>query len=120
MGAVGLILALIALYGLVSYSVACRTREIGIRMAIGAGRSDVLGMVLRQGFVLSMTGIVLGACGSVAVGRLLTAGMLGLGEPSRLAYVIVPLLLVALTMVASYVPARRASLVDPLVAVRHE
>ena len=120
MGAVGLILALIALYGLVSYSVACRTREIGIRMAIGAGRSDVLGMVLRQGFVLSMTGIALGACGSIAVGRLLTAGMLGLGEPSRPAYVIVPLLLVALTMVASYVPARRASLVDPLVAVRHE
>ena len=120
LGVFGLILALIGLYGLVAYSVACRTKEIGIRMAIGAARSDVLRMVMRQGFTLSMTGIAFGVVGSVAAGRLLTAALAGLGEPSRPAYFIVPVLLIVLTMAASYVPARRASSIDPLLAVRHE
>ena len=89
-------------------------------MAIGAARSDVLRMVMRQGFTLSMTGIAFGVMGSVAAGRLLTASLAGLGEPSRPAYFIVPVLLIVLTMAASYVPARRASSIDPLLAVRHE
>ncbi len=120
MGVFGLILALIGLYGLVAYSVACRTKEIGIRMAIGAARSDVLKMVMRQGFTLSMTGVAFGVIGSLAAGRLLTAALAGLAEPSQPAYMVVPVLLIGLTMAASYVPARRASLVDPLLAVRHE
>jgi predicted lysophospholipase L1 biosynthesis ABC-type transport system permease subunit len=120
MGTMGLVLALIGLYGLVAFSVACRTREIGIRMALGATQSAVLRSVLRQGFVLSMAGIILGTFGSIAVGRLLSAGLLGLGEVSRTSFVTVPLLLIALTMAASYVPARRASLVDPLRAVRED
>jgi hypothetical protein len=120
LGAIGLILSLIGLYGLVAFSVACRTREIGIRMAIGAGRADVLGMVLRQGLALSLSGVVVGMLASLAVGRLLAAGMGELGGPSVSTYLIVPPLLIGLTMAASYVPARRASLVDPLLAVRSE
>jgi putative ABC transport system permease protein len=120
MGVLGLALALVGLYGLVSYSVARRTREIGIRMAIGAGRRDVLMMVLGQGMVLSIAGILVGGVASVAVARLLTAGMAGLGAPNAATYIVVPILLIALTLVASYVPARRASKVDPLRALRDE
>ena len=120
MGLVGLTLALVGLYGLVAYSVTRRTREIGIRMAIGAGRWEVLRMVLRQGLVLAMTGILVGGVVSVAVGRLVTASMVGLGAPNPATYVIVPVMLVGLTMAASYFPARRASLVDPLRALRHD
>jgi len=120
MGLLGLTLALIGLYGLVAYSVARRTREIGIRMAIGAGRSDVLKMVLRQGLMLSTAGILVGGVASVAVAPLLTAGLVGLGTPSPATYVIVPAALICLTMAASYFPARRASLADPLQALRYE
>jgi predicted permease len=120
MGLLGLALALIGLYGLVAYSVARRTREIGIRMAVGAGKSDVLTMVLRQGFCLSIIGIGIGAVASVVVARLLTAALVGLGAPNPATYVVVPIALICLTMAASYFPARRASLVDPLVALRYE
>jgi putative ABC transport system permease protein len=120
MSVVGLSLALIGLYALVAYSVARRTREIGIRMAIGARRSDVLQMVLRQGFTLAAIGILVGGAASVAVARLLAAGMAGLGAPSSAAYVVVPIALMLLTLAASYFPARRASRVDPLRALRHD
>jgi putative ABC transport system permease protein len=120
MGLLGLTLALIGLYALVAYSVARRTREIGIRMAIGAGKSDVLKMVLRQGLMLSIGGIVVGGVASVAVARLLTATLAGVGTPNPAIYAIVPAGLICLTMAASFFPARRASLVDPLVALRYE
>jgi putative ABC transport system permease protein len=120
MGLLGLSLALIGLYGLVAYSVARRTREIGIRMAIGAGRTEILKMVLGQGMMLSITGIVLGGIASVAVARLLAAGMAGLGAVNLSTYLVVPILLIALTLAASYIPARRASKVDPLRALRYE
>jgi ABC-type antimicrobial peptide transport system permease subunit len=120
MGLLGLTLALIGLYALIAYSVARRTREIGIRMAIGAGKADVLGMVLRQGLRLSIAGIVVGGVVSVVFARLLTAALVGLGTPSPATYVIVPAVLICLTMAASFFPARRASLVDPLVALRNE
>jgi predicted permease len=120
MGAAGMILALIGLYGLVAYSVAQRTREIGVRMAIGAARSDVLRMVLRQGFVLATAGIGIGGLISVAVSRALTAGLIGLGTPSAVTYFAVPIVLLAVTLVSCYVPAFRASRVDPMVALRYE
>ena len=120
MGSVGLVLALIGLYGLVAYSVAKRTREIGVRMAIGAARSDVLKMVLRQGIALSAAGIVIGGLISIAVSRLLTAGLVGLGHPNSATYFIVPALLFAVTLASCYVPAFRASRVDPIVALRYE
>jgi predicted permease len=120
MGVVGLSLALIGLYALVAYSVARRTREIGIRMAMGARRSDVLRMVLRQGFVLAATGIVVGGVASAAVVRLLAAGMAGLGGANLPAFFVVPAALLFLTLVASYFPARRAARIDPLRALRYD
>jgi putative ABC transport system permease protein len=120
MGLLGLILALVGLYGLVAYSVTRRTREIGIRMAVGAGRWDVLLMILRQGLALSLAGVVTGGLASLAVGRLLTVGTAGLGAPHSTTYIVVPLMLIALTLLASYFPARRAARVDPLRALRYE
>ena len=120
MGGLGMALALIGLYGLIAYSVARRTREIGVRMAIGARRSDVLGMVLRQGLTLSMLGVCIGGAISVLVARLLTIGLIGLGSPNSATYVIVPLVLLAVTLASCYLPAFRASRVDPVVALRYE
>jgi len=120
MGLIGLTLALIGLYGLVAYSVSRRTQEIGIRMALGARRKDVLRMVLRQGLLLSGIGIAIGLAASVGVRSLLSIGLVGLGVTSPIVLVIVPLSLVVVTMAACYLPARRASLIDPLRALRYE
>jgi putative ABC transport system permease protein len=119
-GVIGLTLALVGLYGLVAYSVARRTREIGLRMAMGASRSDIVKMVIGQAFGLSSIGVALGGLASVAVARMLASSMAGLGRPSIATYVVVPTLLIFLTLAASYFPARRASLVDPLIALRDE
>src|SRR2546429_9615760 len=86
MGAMGLTLALIGLYGLVAYSVGRRTREIGLRMAVGASQSDILRMVLRQGLVLSLAGIGVGGVAAIAVARLMAAGLIGLGTPNPATY----------------------------------
>jgi predicted permease len=120
MGTMGLFLALIGLYGLVAYSVARRTREIGVRIAIGARPSDVLRMVLRQGLVLALVGIGLGSLVAVAVAKVLAAGLIGLGTPSPATYAIVPVILLLVTLASCYAPARRASKVDPLIALRYE
>jgi len=120
MGLLGLTLALIGLYGLIAYSVSRRTQEIGIRMALGAQRSNVAGMVLRQGFVLSIIGVAVGFVASVAVSGILTKGLVGLGTPSKATLLIVPVLLVLVTMAACYLPARRASQIDPIRALRYE
>ena len=120
MGMIGLSLALIGLYGLVAYSVARRTHEIGIRMAIGADRADVLRMVLKQGLRLSLLGIVIGGVISLATSRLLMAGLVGLGKPNPATYFAVPVLLLIVTLAASYLPAYRASRVNPMTALRYE
>jgi predicted permease len=120
MGLMGLALALIGIYGLVSYSVARRTREIGVRMAIGADRSDVIKMVLRQGFILSLAGIAAGAAISLAVAKAIAAGFVGLGKPNVTTFIVVPIAVLAVTMFACWAPARRASRVDPIQALRFE
>ncbi|HYL35337.1 MAG TPA: ABC transporter permease [Bryobacteraceae bacterium] len=120
MGALGLALALVGLYGLISYSVSRRTQEIGIRMAMGAKRPDVLRLVLRQGFVLSVIGVAIGFLASLGLRPILNQALLGLGTPSPVILVIVPALLILVTMAACYVPARRASQVDPIRALRYE
>jgi ABC-type antimicrobial peptide transport system permease subunit len=121
-GLMGMLLALIGLYGLVSYAVSRRTREIGIRMAIGAAQGEVLRMVLRQGFALTAWGLGVGLILSVIAQQAMTAAFPSASRHSIdvLAY---PLLIIAallVTMLAAYVPARRAARVDPLLALRHE
>jgi putative ABC transport system permease protein len=121
MGLMGLGLAIVGLYGLVAYSVSRRTREIGIRLAIGADRANVLRMVLRQGVVLALVGLVLGLVASVGAGQLLAAAFPS--DDNSLDYVallIVAAMVVAVTFVAAYVPARRASRIPPMQALRYE
>jgi predicted permease len=120
MGLMGLVLALVGIYGLVSYSVARRTREIGVRIAIGATRTDVIRMILRQGFVLACTGIVAGGIVSILARKAIAAGMIGLSESNPAAYVVVPAAILLVTMAACWAPAWRASRVDPLRALRSE
>lgn len=120
MGIAGMLLALVGLYGLVSYSVSRRTREIGIRMAVGAGRATVLRMVLRQGLVLGVSGAAFGLLASVPLFRVLRAGFSGLGILSAWTLIAVPLLLAALTAAACLPPARRASRIDPTQALRFD
>jgi ABC-type antimicrobial peptide transport system permease subunit len=119
MGLLGLVLAMVGLYGLVAYSVSRRTREFGIRMAIGAQSSDVLGTVMRQGLILALSGIGVGLVLSVGAQRLVTASFLTAAkDPS--AYWIVPPILLAVTMLAAFIPALRASHIDPIRALRDE
>ncbi len=120
MGLLGLTLALIGLYGLIAYSVSRRTQEIGIRMAIGASKTEVLKMVLRKGLALVLAGIAVGGVLSFAVGRMLAIGLVGLGAPNPVTFVVVPIALLLITMAACYIPARRASLIDPIRALRYE
>jgi macrolide transport system ATP-binding/permease protein len=120
MGLVGLTLALIGLYGLIAYSVSRRTQEIGIRMAIGADKQNVLRMIIRQGLTLSLLGIAVGGVATFAVARILVAGLAGLGSMSPVTFIVVPILLALVTLAACYIPAHRASTVDPMVALRYE
>ncbi len=120
LGLTGGALALVGLYGLVAYSVSRRTREIGVRMALGASRGQVLLMVLRQGLVLALVGIVAGLLGSMGVSRLLAAIIEGIPPSEPLAFLGPPLLLLAASALATLVPAWRAARVDPLRALRSE
>ena len=116
----GLSIALVGLYGLIAYSVSRRTQEIGIRIAIGANRTDVVKMVLRQGFMLSLLGLAVGSLVSFGVARVLTIGLVGLGSPNPMTFVVVPIALMMVTMAACYLPAHRASKIDPIRALRYD
>jgi macrolide transport system ATP-binding/permease protein len=118
-GLMGLALALAGLYGLISYSVSRRTREIGIRMAIGAGRDGVLRMVLRQGMTLASIGLALGMLGGVGAGFAMKAAF-QMDAIDWVTMIVVPLLLLAVTAIASLIPARRAAMIDPMRALRWE
>jgi predicted permease len=120
MGFLGLALALVGLYGLVAYSAARRTREIGIRMAVGAPSRSVLRMVLRHGLALAIAGVVVGVIGSIAAGGLIRSVFPNAGMIDLTTYVLVVPVLIAITLFAAWVPARRAARIDPLVALRQE
>jgi predicted permease len=120
MGGMGLLLALVGLYGLVAYAASRRTREIGIRMAVGARPWSVVALVLRRGVVLTLAGLALGAIGSVAAGHGLQAAIPGVGSFGISTYALVVPALFAVTLLAAYIPARRAARIDPLRALRTE
>jgi len=119
-GGLALLLACIGLFGLMSYSVSRRTNEIGIRMALGAQRAGVVGMVLRESMLMVAIGVVLGVAASVAAGRLVAAVLFGLSPTDGWTMAGAIAVMVAVSLAAGYLPARRAARVDPMTALRYE
>ena len=120
MGAVGLLLAIAGLYGLVAYNVSRRTREIGIRMAIGAAPSDVLRLMMGKGLVLVGIGTAIGLGMGFALEQLFNSMLFNAGGVDVVAYVVVVPSMFLVTVLAAYVPARKASRIPPTVALRYE
>jgi predicted permease len=117
---VALVLAALGIYGVVAFSVTRRTQEIGIRMSLGAGRDNILRLVLGEGARIAAFGVVIGIAASLAITRLLSTLLFGISATDPLTFVAVAILLSAVALFASYIPARRATRVDPLVALRYE
>jgi ABC-type antimicrobial peptide transport system permease subunit len=117
---VALVLASIGVYGLMAYSVQQRTQEIGVRMALGASPKQVRRMVVIQGMRLAIVGVILGAASALGLTRLMSSLLYGVKPWDPLTIVLVSVLLSGVTLLATYLPARRASRVDPMVALRYE
>jgi len=120
LGLLGMLLAALGVFGVVNYSVTQRTREIGIRMSLGAQSRDVLRLIVSQGLRLAIIGIAIGIAGAAALTRALTSLLYGVSALEPLIFVGGTLLMVSVALFASYIPARRASRVDPLKALRYE
>jgi putative ABC transport system permease protein len=118
--AVALLLGAVGIYGVISYVVSQRTREIGVRMALGAGRSDISRMVLREGLGITLLGIGIGLAAALAVTRLMLALLYGVSPTDPATLAAVPVLLAGVALLASWLPARRAASVEPLEAIRYE
>jgi putative ABC transport system permease protein len=118
--ALALVLASVGIYGVLSYSVSRRVREIGIRMALGAGRREVMKLVVGEGMATALIGIAAGLAAAVALTRLLASMLYGVRPTDPMTFLASALLLAAVSLLASYIPARRATKVDPMAALRHE
>jgi ABC-type antimicrobial peptide transport system permease subunit len=117
---VALILGIVGVYGVISYAVSLRAREIGLRMALGARDDDVKGMVLRQGLILSGIGVAIGVVLAFLLTRLMSGLLFGVKATDPLTYGVVAVGLIVVTLTASYLPARRAASVDPITVLRAE
>jgi len=115
-----LLLSVVGLYGVVTYSVTRRASEIGIRLALGAQRGDILRMVLGEGLRLALAGIAIGGVGALALTRLVEKFLFATAVTDPVTYILVPAVLVAVALLACYVPARRAMRLDPIAALRHD
>jgi len=120
LGALGMLLACVGVYGVVSYAVSRRVREIGIRMTLGADAHEVRSLILRQAMRPVAIGALVGIAGCAAVSQILSGMLFGLSSHDPVAFVVVPLVLLSVALAASYIPARRATQVDPMIALRYE
>ena len=119
-GGIALVLATVGVYGVKAYSVARRTREIGIRMALGAQRGTVQWMILREGAVMLASGVLLGVLLAAATGKLISGMLYNVGALDPLAFTIAPFVLAAAALLATWLPAQRATRISPMVALRTE
>jgi ABC-type antimicrobial peptide transport system permease subunit len=117
---VALVLGMVGIYGVLAFLVSKRSREMGIRMVLGAQRRDVLWLVMKEGAKFAFTGITLGLAGAFMVTRLLASQLYGVGPMDPVTFTAVAAVMAVVTLSACYVPARRAMLVDPMVALRSE
>ena len=115
-----LLLAIVGVYGVMSYLVSQGTHDIGVRMALGAQRSSIVGLVLRQGMALTVVGIVAGLIGAALLTRVMASLLFGISTTDLVTFSAVPLILATIAVIASYLPALRATRLDPVIALRDE